>query len=143
MGRPTADIKGGPPTKMRGVWGGGRGGAPPEHDHFFSICFSPISFSPISLSLKFDSLVSSDGECVYGAFGIHEPSLGIPWKWSKTGSRGAHRACGFRFWAIDSPFGPIDSPFGPIDSLFGRVVLIGGADPRATQPENPTLAHLG
>ena len=25
---------------------------------------------------------------------------------------------------------------------FGRVVLIGGADPRATQPENPTLAHL-
>ena len=32
---------------------------------------------------------------------------------------------------------------GPIDSLFGRVVLIGGADPRASQPENPTLAHLG
>ena len=30
----------------------------------------------------------------------------------------------------------------PIDSRFGRVVLIGGADPRATQPENPTLAHL-
>ena len=27
-------------------------------------------------------------------------------------------------------------------SPFGRVVLIGGADPRATQPENPTLAHL-
>ena len=24
-----------------------------------------------------------------------------------------------------------------IDSAFGRVVLIGGADPRATQPENP------
>ena len=30
----------------------------------------------------------------------------------------------------------------PLDSLFGRVVLIGGADPQATQPENPTLAHL-
>ena len=30
-----------------------------------------------------------------------------------------------------------------IDSPFERVVLIGGADPRATQPENPTLAHLG
>ena len=29
------------------------------------------------------------------------------------------------------------------DFPFGRVVLIGGADPRATQPENPTLAHLG
>ena len=30
---------------------------------------------------------------------------------------------------------------GPIDSLFRRVVLLGGADPRATQPQNPHLVR--
>ena len=40
-------------------------------------------------------------------------------------------------------------PNWPINGLIdewpinGRVVLIGGADPRAGKPENPTLPHLG
>ena len=33
--------------------------------------------------------------------------------------------------------------YWPMDSPFGTVVLIGGPDPRAGKPENPTLQHLG